>query len=166
MGKTSSQKGIRSLAYQPFNPHLDTSKIWPHSSILVLSIPLYFFQPMVYLLFPSIGLLPSDIVYSMLLDGTPCHCSCALSAGTRCSLPLPKDIIGDRDGSIFIFEMILTTTIVKLSGNLEMELWQFQCARSSNCFHAHPLPVNYASLLDRPHCTDLLPSPTENFPLI
>ena len=116
-GKTSSQKGIRSLAYQPFNPHLDTSKIWPHSSILFLSIPLYFFQPMVYLLFPSIGLLPSDIVYSMLLDGTPCHCSCALSAGTRCSLPLPKDIIGDRDGSIFIFEMILTTITVKLSGN-------------------------------------------------
>ena len=66
--------------------------------------------------YPSIGLLPSDIVYSMLLDGTPCHCSRALSAGTRCSLPLPKDIIGDRDGSIFIFEMILTTITVKLSG--------------------------------------------------
>ena len=55
---------------------------------MFLSIPLYFFQPMVCLPFPSIGLLPSEIVYSMLLDSTPCYYSCALSAGTRCNLPL------------------------------------------------------------------------------
>ena len=116
-GKNLESKRDKIPCISTIQPHLDTSKIWPHSPILFLSIPLYFFQPMVYLLFPSIGLLPSDIVYSMLLDGTPCHCSCALSAGTRCSLPLPKDIIGDRDGSIFIFEMILTTITVKLSGN-------------------------------------------------